>query len=270
MKQFIYAKRYSDDYITPTLASSATAGDLWFDGMNLNLLDENKNIKQYPILFKEKPSVTITDFKNVTKYRAEFSIPEVQPYSDYTVIFIKKGKQFNERSNWTCTIHTGANTNNVSVAKQIETYLKNNKATLQLSVELDEANITVTGPATGENYEIKLADELLNVEINQTYGSEGIGTLEYVKDLAAKCAADAGFEYTAEDALELYPGLNFDFIDEDGDKVEQFKVLNLRFAEPRATGTHEELVYQMIHVAMPANNLGTTGVEGLRKAILGE
>ena len=265
MKQFIYAKRYNKAYINPSNASSARAGDLWFDGMNLNLLDENKNVKQYHVVFKEKPSITITAFKNVTKYSAEFSIPEVQPYSDYTVIFIKKGKQFNERSNWTCTIHTGANTNNIGVAKQIETYLKNNKAALQLSVELEEANITVTGPETGENYEIKLADELLNVEINQTYGSKGIGTLEYVKDLAAKCAADAGFEYTAEDALELYPGLNFDFTDTEGNKVEQFDVLNLRFAEPRLTGTHEELVYQMIHVAMPTGN-----AEELHRAIIGE
>lgn len=251
MKQFIYAKRYNKSYIDPTNGFIGEVGDIWFEGFNLNLVDENKNIKEYPVLFKETPSIGVTTYNAAEVYRAEFSIPEVQPYSDYTVIFIKKGKQFNERSNWTCTIHTGANTNNIGVAKQIETYLKNNKAALQLSVELDEANITVTGPATGENYEIKLADELLNVEINQTYGSEGIGTLEYVKDLAAKCAADAGFEYTAEDALELYPGLNFDFTDTDGNKVEQFDVLNLRFAEPRLTGTHEELVYQIIHVAMP-------------------
>lgn len=265
MKQFIYAKKYSKDYVDPTLGPYAKAGDIWFDGMNLNLLDENKNVKQYPVRFKEEPSITITTFDNADKYRAEFSIPEVQPYSDYTVIFIKKGKQFNERSNWTCTIHTGANTDNINVAKQIETYLKNNKAALQLSVELDEADITITGPATGENYEIKLADELLNVEINQTYGNEGIGTLEYVKDLAAKCAADAGFEYTAEDALELYPGLNFDFTDGEGNKVEEFDILNLRFTEPRLTGTREESVYQMIHVAMPSGQ-----TMGLRNAILGE
>lgn len=262
MKQFIYAKRYNKAYTDPTAGFIGSVGDIWFEGMNLNLVDENKNIKQYPVLFIEPPMVSITAFDTAEVYRAEFSIPEVQPYSDYTVIFIKKGKQFNERSNWTCTIHTGANTNNVSVAKQIETYLKNNKAALQLSVELNEADITITGPATGENYEIKLADELLNVEINQTYGNEGIGSLEYIKDLAAKCAADAGFEYTAEDALELYPGLNFDFTDSEGNKVELFEVLNLRFTEPRLTGTREESVYQMIHVAMPKGQ-----VEALASAI---
>lgn len=265
MKQFIYAKRYNKAFIDPTAGFVGEVGDIWFEGFELNLVDENKNVKQYPVLFNERPSISITTFDGANIYSAQFSVPEVQPYSDYTVIFIKKGKQFNERSNWTCTIHTGANTNNVNVAKQIETYLKNNKAALQLSVKLNEANIIVTGPATGENYEIKLADELLNVTIEQTYGSEGIGTLEYVKDLAAKCAADAGFEYTAEDALELYPGLNFDFTDTDGNKVEQFDVLNLRFAEPRLTGTHEELVYQMIHVAMPKGK-----AEGLANAIKGE
>lgn len=265
MKQFIYAKRYNKAYIDPTNGFVGEVGDIWFEPFHLNLVDENKNIKQYPVIFKEEPLVTITTFNEATGYHAAFTIPKVQPYSDYTVIFIKKGKQFNERSNWTCTIHTGANTDNIGVAKQIETYLKNNKAALQLSIELDEANITVTGPNTGENYEIKLADELLNVEINQTYGSEGIGTLAYVKDLAAKCAADAGFEYTAEDALELYPGLNFDFTDSDGNKVKEFDVLNLRFAEPRITGTHEELVYQIIHVAMP-----TGKAEGLANAIKGE
>lgn len=265
MKQFIYAKRYNKPYTNPTAGFVGNVGDIWFENMNLNLVDENKNIKQYPVLFNEKPSCTITAFNDGIGYRAAFSIPEVQPYSDYTVIFIKKGKQFNERSNWTCTIHTGANTDNISVAKQIETYLKNNKAALQLSVELEEANIDVRGPVTGENYEIKLADELLNVEINQTYGNEGIGTLEYVKDLAAKCAADAGFEYTAEDALELYPGLNFDFTNAEGNKVEEFDILNLRFTEPRLTGTREESVYQMIHVAMPRGQ-----AEALARAIRGE
>ena len=251
MKQFIYAKRYNKEYTDPTAGFVRRVGDIWFENNNLNLVDENKNIKQYPVFFNERSSIGITGYDAGNVYRAEFSIPEVQPYSDYTVIFIKKGNQFNERSNWTCTIHTGANTNNVGVAKQIETYLKNNKAALQLSVELDGADIAVTGPATGENYEIKLADELLNVEIAQQYGSEGIGTLEYIKDLAAKCAADAGFEYTAEDALELYPGLNFDFTDNDGKKVEAFDVVNLRFTEPRLVGTHEESVYQIIHIAMP-------------------
>lgn len=265
MKQFIYAKRYNKAYTDPTAGFIGSVGDIWFENMNLNLVDENKNIKQYPVRFIEEPLVTITSFDNANGYHAEFSIPEVQPYSDYTVIFIKKGKQFNERSNWTCTIHTGANTDNVNVAKQIETYLKNNKASLQLSIELDGADITITGPATGENYEIKLADELLNVEITQEYGSEGIGTLEYVKDLAAKCAADAGFEYTAEDALELYPGLNFDFTDGEGNKVETFDILNLRFTEPRLTGTREESVYQMIHVAMPRGE-----AQPLAKAITGE
>lgn len=253
MKQFIYAKRYNRAYIDPTMGFVGNVGDIWFANNNLNLVDENKNIKQYPVAFREQPLITVTTdaFGNTNVYSANFSIPEVQPYSDYTVIFIKKGKQFNERSNWTCTIHTGANTDNISVAKKIETYLKNNKAALQLSVELDGADIAVTGPATGENYEIKLADELLNVEINQTYGREVIGTLEYVKDLAAKCAADAGFEYTAEDALELYPGLNFDFTDIGGNKVENFDVVNLRFTEPRMVGTSEESVYQIIHIAMP-------------------
>ena len=38
------------------------------------------------------------------KFSAEFTITEVDPFLDYTVIVVKKGKLFNERNKWTATV----------------------------------------------------------------------------------------------------------------------------------------------------------------------
>ena len=67
-----------------------------------------------------------------------------------------------------------------------------------------------------------------------------------IKDLFAKCAADEGFEYTAEDALELYPGLNKNL-----DINKQYVIFNIRFTEPRRVGTREESIYQTLHIVVP-------------------
>ena len=252
MKQFIYAKRYVDTFHLSSAAENQSydLGIVDVDGVyNLALRDGKGLEKYYPICSKDLTIVT-AKYSEPEPYLATFTIPEVSPYSDYTVIFVKKGKQFNERANWTCTVHTTTKDNAETVAKKIETYLINNKASLKLGVELNGATINVTSTIVGENYEIKLADELMGEPVTQTYAKDEFMNLPMVKDLAAKCAADAGFEYTAEDALELYPGLETDFSD-----TTEFGVITLRFTEPRVMGTREESIYQIIQIAVPVDRV---------------
>lgn len=250
MKQFIYAKEYIDDF------SYGYAGiSIDLSSHNFMVRDvKNGPVKCYPFSTKNLSYIN-SRHKDGGAFAAEFTIPDTVPYSDYTVIFIKKGKQFNERSKWTCTIHTGANPDSTKVAKDIEKYINNNSA-LGLSCEVNESKITIFGKIPGEDYEIVLADELYGIKCNASYAVSEFMGVETVKDLAAKCAADAGFEYTAEDALELYPALALDL----GEQKE-FEMLTFRFTEPRVVGTHEESIYQIIHIVFPPNN-------GVRNSIL--
>ena len=263
MRQFIYAKRYVDTFHASSAAENQSydLGLVDVNGVyNLALRDGKGLEKYYPICSKNLTIVTAKYNGEAEAYTATFTIPEVSPYSDYTVLFVKKGKQFNERANWTCTVHTTTKDNAETVAKKIKTYLINNKASLKLDVSLTGATITVTG-TTFENYEIKLADELMGEPVTQTYAKEEFMGIDMIKDLAAKCAADAGFEYTAEDALELYPALDFDFGD-----TKEFDVVTLRFTEPRVMGTREEAVYQIIQIAVPIAN-GDLVVAGIKNKL---
>ena len=53
----------------------------------------------FPIYPKELTYVKAS-YEAGVKFEANFTVPEITPYLDYTVTFVKKGKQFNERSNW--------------------------------------------------------------------------------------------------------------------------------------------------------------------------
>ena len=76
-----------------------------------------------------------------------------------------------------------------------------------------------------------------------------------IKDLFAKAAADAGYEYTY-DNFDIYPGYDFNPLKQ-ADAVDTgFDVYTLRFTEPRVMGTHEEDVYQIIQVAFPTGQGG--------------
>ena len=86
-----------------------------------------------------------------------------------------------------------------------------------------------------------------------------------IKDLFAKAAADAGYEYTY-DNFDIYPGYDFNPLKQ-ADAVDTgFDVFTLRFAEPRVMGTHEEDVYQIIQVVFPTNATGVDAFETAMKA----
>lgn len=247
MRQFIYAKRFVDTFVNASSSENKpydigieTVGDVY----NLAVRDKNSIAKYYPIYPKEI-TVNVAEHDTSDQFTVEFTIPEVNPYLDYTVIFIKKGKQFNDRSNWTCSVHTTSKDNAQTVAKKIGDFVKNN-VSLGLSATVNGAKVTVKGPATGEDYSVVFGDELVGLDPTMTQGKTEFMGIEMVKDLAAKCAADAGFNYTAEDAQELYPNIDFDLSD-----TTTFDVVTVRFTEPRLMGTHEEAVYQIIQIAAP-------------------
>lgn len=248
MRQFILAKDYGTAAGQVSVAEIKEGGNV---GLNLVLhrAPADGGDILYPIYPKDF-TYNVADgtagTAKATQFKVVITIPDVSPYYDYSVIFTKKGKQFNERANWTATVHTNTSSTKETVAAEIAKFVKNNANTLGLTAQVAANVITITGPATGEDFAVTAGDELPRTAIGEvTAGKTAFMDAAMVEDLMAKCAADMGYEYT-EESDGIYPKYPF--------KVDagQYKVFTLRFTEPRLMGTREEAVYQIIQVAFPS------------------
>ena len=192
-------------------------------------------------------------------FTAAFTVPEPVIMCDHTVIFTKKGIQFNERSNWTASIHVFKDTETADqVATKIANYVNNNTATLGLTAivstaTVSTATVTVTATEPAVDYEITMADALSGTTVTYTTRGEiGIADAEAIKKMANMAAADAGFEYTyMDDVHYLYP--NYPLNPNTGTNTTDagYTVYTLRFAVPRDVKTRDELVHQIVQIAIP-------------------
>lgn len=197
-------------------------------------------------------------------FTARFIVPAPVIMCDHTVIFTKKGIQFNERSNWTASIHVFKDTETANqVATKIANYVNNNTATLGLTATVSTATVTVTATEPAVDYEITMADALSGTTVAYTRGEIGIADAEAIKKMANMAAADAGFEYTyMDDVHYLYP--NYPLNPNTGTNTTDagYTVYTLRFAVPRDVKTRDELVHQIVQIAIPTgapqiNNMDT-------------
>lgn len=187
-------------------------------------------------------------------FTANFTVPEPVIMCDHTVIFTKKGIQFNERSNWTASIHVFKDTETANqVATKIANYVNNNTATLGLTAAVSTATVTVTATEPAVDYEITMADALSGTTVTyKTRGEIGIADAEAIKKMANMAAADAGFEYTyMDDVHYLYP--NYPLNPNTGTNTTDagYTVYTLQFAVPRDVKTRDELVHQIVQIAIP-------------------
>lgn len=187
-------------------------------------------------------------------FTAEFIVPEPVIMCDHTVIFTKKGIQFNERSNWPASIHVFKDTETADqVAAKIAKYVNDNTATLGLTATVNKATVTVTATKPAVDYEITMADALSGTAVTYTTRAEiGIADVEAIKKMANMAAADAGFEYTyMDDVHYLYP--NYPLNPNAGTNTTDtgYTVYTLRFAVPRNVKTRDELVHQIVQIAIP-------------------
>ena len=115
--------------------------------------------------------------------------------------------------------------------------------------------ITLTAAQPGVDFEIVCADELTGVKpTNVTNGIAAILDKAYVEDLASRCAAGKGFNYTAEDAHEMYPGYPETVADT------TYTLYTLRFKVGRsAAKQRDEQVYQIVHIAVPSSSTTLIG-----------
>lgn len=254
-----------------TINGASMAGDAIAAGVALIEHDKYQNIVLtrapelggnvvIPFFFGSFTKYTLTRYAEPIYWDAivDFSEAEVNEFYDYTVIVVKKGVKFNERNRWTFTHRATAKDTPETIAKVFAKYVTDNEDLLGLRTYYNEGDTTVELEAIKENtdYAIVFADELSTlpkVEVDYTYG---VNTIDQLKDLAWKAAADAGFTDTYRDA-NLYPGLQ----DAQGIDLSIYEngayIITIVSEEPRMVKTRDEVVKQVIQIVLPSSWLST-------------
>lgn len=201
-------------------------------------------------------SVTKATYEAGAKFTAKITVPTPTKGTHYTVVVTKKGTVFNERNNWTFT--TLATTEVAAdVAKKIVDQINGNKYQLGVTAKNTGGAITITAVEEGKDYEVLGADGLMGVALTDvTHGKKAVCDKAYIQDLASRCAAGKGFNYTADDGKEIYPGYPEVVADD------QYVLYSLRFAVPRvASKQRDEVVYQLVHIAVPVGSGAITTLD---------
>lgn len=213
-----------------------------------------------PLMFPEVDvktlQVTKASYEAGTTFKAKITVPTPEKGTHYTVVIVKKGTVFNERSNWTFTT-MATTTTAADVAKQITAQINGNKYQLGVKAEYTGGAITITALEAGKDYEVLGADGLLGVApTDVTHGKKAELDKADVQDLASRCAAGKGFNDTYRDGDSIYPGYP-EVVDE-----EQYVLYTLRFAVPRvASKQRDEVVYQLVHIAVPVGSGAITTLD---------
>lgn len=196
------------------------------------------------------------DYQAATTFAASIVIPAPDSdYYDYTIIAVKKGKKFNERNKWTASVRVKSNDTATTIADRLAKYFNDNKDGLGLTVVNNAGTLTFTAVKAGEDFELVPADDLVGTNVTYTTrGKSALGDAAYIKDLADKAAADAGFEYTYEDDVKaLYPNYHFNPLAQPDAEDEGFSIFTLRWAEPRYVKTRDEVVHQILQIVVPTD-----------------
>lgn len=219
-----------------------------------------RGTNKMPLMFPEIDVKTLTvskaSYAASATFTAKITIPTPTIGKDYTVIITKKGTLFNERNNWSFTT-TATTTTAADVAKQITNQINGNKYQLGVTASYSGGAITITATEAGKDYEVLGADALMGIEpTNVTHGKKAVCDKAYIQDLASRCAAGKGFNYTYQDGDTIYPGYP-EKVEED-----QYVLYSLRFAVPRvASKQRDEVVYQTVHIAVPVGSGAITSLD---------
>lgn len=279
MRQFILGAA-DVDYATgatPELAASGAVGFYYLEDGKLNVSVTGAEMKGEgaivlgrtsaeggPVIlpfYNNHFSFVKSSYKAAKTFVAEFTIPNVTVMEDHSVIFVKKGIQFNERSNWTASVHVYKSTETAAqVAQKLADYVNNNLE-LGLTAVAASDKVTVTAVKAGVDYELVPADALFGMDVTYTTrGEAGLNTAGDIQKLADMAAADAGYEYTYRDSYNyLYPKYPLDPLAQPKETDYGFTVFTLRFAVPRATKTRDEVVHQIVQIAIPNKNTSAIG-----------
>ena len=273
--------RKSDKTISPT----ATGTEITKDCMLIVNRPVNKGGHVVIPIHKNKFSYVKGVYQAGKVFKQVFTIPAPTTIGEYSIIVALKGVGFNQRNKWTASVYIKdvnktANElaealakaiNNNTVGSKVVATVSDATSTIdgQVVTTVSNATLTIDGQVVGMDYEVIPADLLTGLVATSTQkGKAAYGDAQYVIDLANKAAADAGFEYTYQEAGELmrphYP-LNPLEVSEAADKG--FTIFTLSFAEPRDVKTRDEVVNQIVQVVFPTGATQITAFETVCKAL---
>ena len=198
-----------------------------------------------------------------TKFNASITIPAITELGEYTIIICKKGVQFNERNKWTSSYNVKSLSDTPDdVAAAIEKGIKNFAHNLGISSSVSGDTISITGLNDAVDFEILGADNLFGLTITQTHATKGYADAAWISDLADKACADAGIEYTYRpEYIYLYENYPLNPLAQQNTTDPGYIVYTIRFAEPRRTKTTDEVVNQIVQIAMPKTADAATTIE---------
>lgn len=271
MRQFILAKDV--DYATQldysTIAKGAIGVFNIINGKNTSVSDGTEitdmcnlvvggdstiGATVFPI-FKNHFSYVKSEYRAATFFKAEFTLTDANNLKSNTIIIIKKGIGFNERSKWTIDEFTTESDTIITLENKFIKQI--NKGTLSHGINATgngAGKITLTAVNKGEDYTVILTEALSGIKVTETRPTLPINDTKDIINMFSMAAADAGFGGTYSD--NIAPGYPINLSDV-GPSPEGYDVITIRFAEPRMTVTVDEVVHQIIQIAFPAGASGT-------------
>lgn len=282
MRQFLLGK--SVDY--PTALTSLAVGQLAFVALvsGVETLDSDgtkikdkgyiylgksdaKGGKLVVPIYKNNFSYSKTVYDASTQYTGNFTIDDVVAGSDYTVVVVKKGVGFNERNKWTATVRAKAADTADTIAAALASQITANVGA-GVTAAASTGKVTVTAKEKGVDYELTLGDDLFGTAVTQTHATVAVADAKYITDLAIKAAADAGIEYTYQDAGELiYPDFPLNPLAQDDSADTGFTVYTIRFAEPREMKTVDQSINQIVQIAVPTGTAAIATIDKILAAL---
>ena len=282
MRQFLLGKSVA----YPTALTSLAVGQLAFVALvsGVETLDsDGTKIKDKGYIYLGKSDakggkLVVPIYKNnfsyskmvyaaSTQYTGNFTIADVVAGSDYTVVVVKKGVGFNERNKWTATVRAKAADTVDTIAAALASQITANVSAGVTAAD-SAGKVTVTAKEKGVDYELTLGDDLFGTAVTQTHATAAVADAKYITDLAIKAAADAGIEYTYQDAGELiYPDFPLNPLAQDDSADTGFTVYTIRFAEPREMKTVDQSINQIVQIAVPTGTAAIATIDKILAAL---
>lgn len=282
MRQFLLGKSVA----YPTALTSLVVGQLAFVALvsGVETLDsDGTKIKDKGYIYLGKSDakggkLVVPIYKNnfsyskmvyaaSTKYAGNFTIADVVAGSDYTVVVVKKGVGFNERNKWTATVRAKVADTVDTIAAALASQITAN-VSAGVTAAASTGKVTVTAKEKGVDYELTLGDDLFGADVTQTHATAAVADAKYITDLAIKAAADAGIEYTYQDAGELiYPDFPLNPLAQDDSADTGFTVYTIRFAEPRKMKTVDQSINQIVQIAVPTGTAAIATIDKILAAL---
>lgn len=282
MRQFLLGKSVA----YPTALTSLAVGQLAFVALvsGVETLDsDGTKIKDKGYIYLGKSDakggkLVVPIYKNnfsyskmvyaaSTQYTGNFTIADVVAGSDYTVVVVKKGVGFNERNKWTATVRAKAADTVDTIAAALASQITANVGA-GVTAAASAGKVTVTAKEKGVDYELTLGDDLFGTAVTQTHATAAVADAKYITDLAIKAAADAGIEYTYQDASELiYPDFPLNPLAQDDSADAGFTVYTIRFAEPREMKTVDQSINQIVQIAVPTGTAAIATIDKILAAL---